>query len=129
MMPGSEPKPEENTYFIDAENAAEMARLMTLAQLMTENMGGIFPPDIDPSMVYQVLDIACGPGQWALNMARSAPHIQVTGIDISQLMISYAHSLTRDLPNAHFRVMDARQPLDFPDSVFNFVQARFIVAF
>src|SRR6266700_4058297 len=94
-MHRSESSQEGSTYFIDAENAAEMARLVTLARLMTEDMGGIFPPDLDLSTVHQVLDIACGPGQWVLDVAASAPHIHVTGIDISQLMISYACSLAR----------------------------------
>jgi ubiquinone/menaquinone biosynthesis C-methylase UbiE len=128
-MPGGEFSPEGSTYFIDAENAAEMARLMTMAQQVTEDMGGIFPPDLDLTTVHQALDIACGPGQWVLDVARTAPNIQVTGGDISHLMISYARTLAKDLPNAHFQVMDARQPLAFPDSFFNFVQARFITAF
>jgi hypothetical protein len=32
IMPESETSPQESTYFIDAENAAEMARLTRLAR-------------------------------------------------------------------------------------------------
>jgi ubiquinone/menaquinone biosynthesis C-methylase UbiE len=118
-----------STYFVNAENAAEMARLMTLATQITEDMGGHFPPQLDPSSVHNVLDIACGPGQWIIDVARTYPHIQATGGDISQLMMAYASSLVQDLPNAHFQLMNAQQPLDFPDQSFDFIQARLISAF
>jgi ubiquinone/menaquinone biosynthesis C-methylase UbiE len=130
-MPGSESVPEESTYPIDAENAAEMARLMRMALLITEDMGELFPPNLDPTSVLWALDIACGPGQWVLEAAKSSSQIEVTGIDISRMMVAYARTLARELPysNAHFQVMDARQPLDFPDNSFNFVNARFISPF
>ena len=48
----------ENTYFIDAENAAEMARLMIQDHLLTQAMGGLVPEQSDLSQVYHVLDIA-----------------------------------------------------------------------
>jgi ubiquinone/menaquinone biosynthesis C-methylase UbiE len=92
-------------------------------------MGELFPTNLDLTTVHQALDIACGPGQWVIDVAQNFPHIHVTGIDISQLMIAYANHLTRGLPNAHFQIMDVRQSLHFPDNSFNFVQARLIAAF
>jgi ubiquinone/menaquinone biosynthesis C-methylase UbiE len=128
-MSTNEALQDDSTYVIDAENAAEMARLMTLASQVGEDMGLLFPPTVDPTSVRQVLDIACGPGQWVLDVAQKYPHIQVTGVDISQLMIAYASTLVNDLPNAHFQNMDTRQPLPFPDNSFDVVHARFITAF
>jgi SAM-dependent methyltransferase len=54
------------------------------------------------------------------------PDIEVVGIDISQTMIYYARAQARvqGLHNASFRVMDATQPLDFPDESFDLVNAR-----
>src|SRR5579885_299033 len=100
-------------YVIDAENAAEMARLMVQDRLVTTAMGGPFAEQHDLSSVHQVLDIGCGPGGWLLDVASHYPHIQGVGIDISQLMIAYATSLVhaRSLPNVTFRVMDATGPL------------------
>jgi ubiquinone/menaquinone biosynthesis C-methylase UbiE len=120
---------DESTYVIDAENAAEMARLMTLARLMTEDMGTLFPVHLDLTTVHDVLDIACGPGQWVIDVAKSYPNMQVTGIDISNLMIAYAQTQTQEIPNAHFHIMDARQALDFPTQHFDYIQARHISAF
>ena len=63
MAEAAEPSPErENTYVIDAENAAEMARLMRQEQIVTAGMGGIFPEQSDLSEIRHVLDLACGPG-------------------------------------------------------------------
>jgi ubiquinone/menaquinone biosynthesis C-methylase UbiE len=120
---------QNSTYIMDAENAAEMARLMTLAAAITEDMGSLFPPHLDLSTIHTVLDIACGPGQWVRDVARSHPHIQATGGDISQLMIAYASSLVIDIPNAHFLNIDAKQHLPFPDETFDFIQSRLITAF
>ncbi|HLZ63453.1 MAG TPA: methyltransferase domain-containing protein [Ktedonosporobacter sp.] len=121
----------KNTYLIDAESAAEMARLLDQERLMTESMGGIFPELTDLSEIFDVLDVACGPGGWVHEVAHTYPKMEVVGIDISQRMISYAraHAQVRKLPNATFHVMDALQPLDFPDNSFDLVNARIIFGF
>ncbi|HET9921198.1 MAG TPA: class I SAM-dependent methyltransferase [Ktedonobacteraceae bacterium] len=123
--------PDENTYFIDAENAAEMARLTTQDRLTTKGMGGLFPAQSDLSGVRDVLDIACGPGGWVLDVAQAYPDKQVMGVDISRLMVEYAKAQAREksLSNAHFQVMDALKPLGFPDNSFDMVNARFISGF
>src|SRR5258708_3157755 len=53
-------------YVIDAENAAEMARLLLQDQLLTRAMGGPLAEQVDMSQVHRVLDIGCGPGGWVL---------------------------------------------------------------
>ncbi len=125
------PPQSANKYFIDAENAAEMARLMHQDRLTTQGIGGVFPERPDFSTLHDILDIACGPGGWALDVAFEHPTINVMGIDISSIMIEYARAQawTQGLSNASFRVMDALKPLDFPDASFDLVNARFIFAF
>ncbi len=121
----------ENSYVIDPENAAEMARLINQDQIVTAAMGGIFPPDLDGAALTSVLDLACGPGGWAQELAFRYPRIQVTGVDISQQMILYARAQARvqGLDNAHFLVMDVTRPLALPDASFDLVNARFTMAF
>src|SRR5579863_2078543 len=121
----------ENTYVFDAESATEMARLLDQDKLITEGMGGLFPDRLDLSKIHDALDIACGPGGWVQEAAQAHPEIEVMGIDISQRMIEYAqaHARVRKLNNAHFHVMDALRPLDFPDETFDLVNARAIFAF
>lgn len=129
-MPTDEPE-SKTTYFIDAENAAEMARLTIQARLLTKAMGGLLPGQSNLTTIHDVLDIACGPGEWVLDVARAYPQMQVTGIDISELMIEYAgaQALTQKLDNANFRVINVLEPLDFPDGSFDLINARLIAGF
>ena len=123
--------PEENNYFIDAESATEMARLINQDRLFTENMGGLFPERNDVSSMHDILDIACGPGGWVLDVASGYPEIRVIGIDISNTMIEYAHARawSTGLNNASFQVMDALKPFEFANDSFDMVNARSIFGF
>ncbi|MBO0780826.1 MAG: methyltransferase domain-containing protein [Ktedonobacteraceae bacterium] len=118
-------------YVLDAENAAEMARLMLMDHLLTQAMGGPLPEQPHPEQLHQVLDIACGPGGWLFDLMTRYPHMQGVGIDISQLMIEYATNLayTQGLSNIQFRVMDATQQLSLSDSTFDLVNARILTGF
>lgn len=121
----------KNTYVLDAESGAEMARLNNLNLIVTKAMDELLPRQSDPQTISAIIDIASGSGGWALEVAFQYPEIEVTGIDISQTMISYAQMRvkTQHLDNAHFLLMDATQPLDFPDNSFDLVNARFLVGF
>ncbi|MBA2391121.1 MAG: class I SAM-dependent methyltransferase [Ktedonobacteraceae bacterium] len=121
----------DNSYVIDAESGEEMARLIDQDRLVTRTMGGLFSEREDLSTIFDVLDIGCGPGGWVLDVAHTYPEMEVTGIDISESMIQYAqaYAQVRQLPNAHFRVMNALHHLDFPAASFDLVNARTIVGF
>jgi len=121
----------ENTYIIDTESAAEMARLIDQSRSMNEAMGSLLPENIDLSGVQSILDVACGPGEWVQEVAAFYPHIKFVGTDISTLMIKYAMQRARiqKLANASFQVMDARTPLEFANEAFDLVNARFMAAF
>jgi SAM-dependent methyltransferase len=71
-----------------------------------------------------LLDIACGPGGWALEMALAYPSIQVTGIDISPGMIDYANAQAHasGLDNVKFQVATITDPLTFPDDTFDLIK-------
>lgn len=127
----STPSSDENTYIIDSEAATETARLMHQDRLATRGMGGVFPEQPDLSNASAILDIACGPGGWVLDVAFAYPDIEVVGIDISYTTIQYAKALARSqgLWNARFQVMNVLQPLQFPDHSFDLVNARFLCPF
>ncbi len=127
----SDPPQNENTYILDAESGTEMARLMKQDRLITKGMGGLFPERDDISTMHDILDIACGPGAWVLDVAYRYPKIEVVGVDISRTMIEYARAQawTQGLNNAHFQAMDVLKPLAFPDNSFDLVNARFLVGF
>jgi ubiquinone/menaquinone biosynthesis C-methylase UbiE len=119
---------EDNVYFVDHESAAEMARLLTQDRMLTKGLEDFFPVGFDPDTAHDVLDLGCGPGGWVQEVAFAYPHLQVTGMDISQTMIAYATAQARvqKLANARFQVGDLLQPLAFSDASFDLVNARLI---
>src|SRR5579875_18431 len=64
-----EARPNSNTYVIDSEEAAELARLMQQDRILTEALGGLFPEGRLLPEDGCLLDLACGPGGWALEVA------------------------------------------------------------
>lgn len=127
----SDRKNPENTYIIDPEHAAELVRLVTQDHSTNEAMGSLLPKQVDLTNIERVLDVACGPGGWALEVAFQYQDIEVIGIDISEVMTRYARSQAevQKRPNVSFHIMDVRKPLQFPDHHFDLVNARFMAAF
>src|SRR5947209_557709 len=115
MMLPIEPPPREDSYIIDPENATEMARLINQDRLVTHHMGSLFPQEVDSSTFTSVLDLACGPGGWVLDVAYTFPKLEITGVDISQAMVRYAkaRAWSQGLENAYFRAMNILKPFDF----------------
>ncbi len=116
----------ERGYVLDAENAAETARLMLQDRLLNEAMGGVLPQQVAWQQPAAILDLACGPGGWVLETAQRYPQAEVTGIDISETLVHYARAQAQvqGLTNAHFSVMDLLEPFDLPSDVFDLVNAR-----
>lgn len=111
------------------ENIAEMARISRQARVINV-LTGLHPAQVQFEKGMHVLDIASGPGQWALALAEAYPDIDVIGLDISEIMTTYAESLAREQGLlVHFQIMDARRPLALPSAYFDVVHARYICGF
>ena len=123
--------PREDTYFIDPEDATEMARLLLQGRLISQNMDSLLLEGLDIEKVGDILDMACGPGGWVLDVAYAHPQIQVTGVDFSQRMIAYASSLawSQRRDNASFRIMNLLKPLEFPEHSFDLINGRLLMSF
>jgi ubiquinone/menaquinone biosynthesis C-methylase UbiE len=119
---------EYSGYVLDPESPVEMARLINLDRFMTKGMGGSLVGVNNLSPLHNVLDMACGPGGWVLDVAFEQPNVEVAGVDISKLLIGYAgaRAHSQQIPNASFGIMDITQPLDFADGAFDLVNARFL---
>jgi len=124
----TEPPPREDTYIFDPESGTEMVRLTKQHRIVTKQMGGLFPQEVDLAAIQRVLDLACGPGGWVLDVAFAYPKIEVVGVDISQAMTSYARAQAQvqRLHNAAFNTMNILKPLEFDDDSFDFVNARML---
>jgi ubiquinone/menaquinone biosynthesis C-methylase UbiE len=119
---------DDNVYPLDINDPAEMARLMNQDRFVTRVMGDPLSAVANPDAIKTVIDIACGPGGWALDVAFAYPHIDIIGIDSSDTMINYAkaRAQSQKIMNASFERMNIFQPLDFDDAAFDLVNARFL---
>lgn len=127
-----DPSQPEGGYVFDPESGTELARLVNQDRLLEQSLGGLLPEDLDLSHTHDLLDIACGPGSWAMNIAYAYPKINVVGIDISEIVVEYARARAQTQGidnNAQFLIMDATKPLDFPDNTFDVVNARLLLGF
>lgn len=77
-----------------------------------------------------VLDVATGTGVLALELSKKLPHGQVTGIDLSDGMLSQARAKTENsgLTNTDFLKMDMTA-LDFPSEHFDAISCAFGIFF
>ncbi|HTK08580.1 MAG TPA: class I SAM-dependent methyltransferase [Ktedonobacteraceae bacterium] len=125
-----EPGKDGNT-FINSNSGAEIARQMSQEPLLLQAMGGLFSEKADLSDVHYLLDVYCGPGGWALEMAFYHPNIEIIAIDTNRHNIEYAQAQAKvqGLSNVHFICVNPVWELDFPDDTFDIINARFISAF
>src|SRR5580765_3145514 len=118
-----------NDYFANVEDPGERDRLIKLDGFMTDAMGGIFP-EMQFHGGERVFDAACGPGGWAIRLARAWPSVQAVGMDISNHMIAYANGYVEaGVRNASFLVGNIKGRLPFEDASFDAVNARFLETF
>src|SRR6266566_3172347 len=115
-MPDPIPVPPSTSgYVVYAENVAELARLTRQARMLSEHLG-LYPQQLELAQSSHILDIGCGPGEWALEIAQRFPGSRVTGIDISDRIITYDLTTVERLrlPPVHSRALEARQPWAVP---------------
>ncbi|MBV9228615.1 MAG: methyltransferase domain-containing protein, partial [Chloroflexi bacterium] len=108
-------------------NQEELARLTIQDRMITASMGGVLPEQADPSIFLRVLDVACGTGGWAIEVAQQYPSMSVFGIDISGRMIDYARTQAETAgvtDRVEFAIMDALLMLEFPPAHFDLVNMR-----
>lgn len=130
-----------NNYFLDLEKDAsirnpELERLRLQGEKLTDKLPRV-PPDMiecvlptsgDPNV--QIIDLACGAGEWALRMAREFPHAKrIIGLDSFREAVNYANAEARTRQrNVKFCVGDIMQRLPYEDNTFNLVNARLITS-
>jgi arsenite methyltransferase len=86
-------------------------------------------PGARPGPDTHLLEIACGPGFYACSLAQRYPDIQITGVDLSDRLLSRAKDRAdiRRLKNCHFikaNVLALSQSLDPVDAI---IASRFLM--
>lgn len=118
----------ENTYIIDTESEVELVRLLRQSELLNRHVG-LLPDAFVPYKGAVLLDLACGPGGWVLDVNDQFPEMNVVGVDISdrQLAFARAQAKSRGEDLVYFKKMNILGPFDFPDQSIDFIHARFLL--
>jgi ubiquinone/menaquinone biosynthesis C-methylase UbiE len=111
----------------------ELTRLALQDHLFTRGMGGVLAEQKHPETFSRVLDVACGSGDWLIEVAHTYPMIsQLIGVDLNYQCVEYARAQAREqhLDNrVEFQVMDALRMLEFPNKWFDLVNQRLGLSF
>ncbi|KAF2674599.1 S-adenosyl-L-methionine-dependent methyltransferase [Microthyrium microscopicum] len=67
---------------------------------------------------HNVLDVGCGTGMWAIDMADQYPSAVVLGVDLSPIQPAFVP------PNCHFEVDDLTLEWTFQEDFFEFIHVR-----
>ncbi|PVF91453.1 S-adenosyl-L-methionine-dependent methyltransferase [Serendipita vermifera] len=110
---------------IDQDESSRMDKQGTSFKIV---IGGLyFCPDIVEKLLYpmdgnqqKVLDVGCGTGVWATDMARRFPHVSVLGIDLAPLV----HDPAKHPPNLRFQTYDINRGMTSFYDQFDFIQMR-----
>lgn len=115
---------------ISGDSTAEIARSLGQARLFCQVLG-LFPHALPVKADWRLLDLACGPGGWAQEVAFAYPDMRVVGVDNNFRTVEYAeaHASAQQLENISFEVMDILQPFPFPKDSFDAIQGSFLIDF
>ena len=109
------------------KNAEELERLKLQATIAIDTEKAAWKAaGLQPGM--QVLDIACGPGFTACELANFVGETgHVTGVDINEELIAVAHQAkaTEDVENVAFSSGNVYE-LTLPENTYDFAYARFV---
>lgn len=112
-------------YLFPLENYQETERLIDYQFLLDKHLG-LFPERPDLSSIRRVLDLGCGPGLWACEVAQVYPHLAVFGMDLSLHRIATARRLAEQqgLFQVQFEVMDLLERWQIKAETFDLVNLR-----
>jgi len=102
--------------YLYAQNNDERARLERQFHLFQEDFDLWFDEalrlaGLDAGGDWSALDLGCGEGQFARELARRHPRARVTGVDVDAAAIATAVANRGAVANVEFREHDAREPL------------------
>jgi SAM-dependent methyltransferase len=93
----------------------------------TAALGGPLPAAIPLTNVRHILNTSCGPGDWAIDIARTYPLIHVTGIDANEEEIQHARlnaQLCQVSERVTFQHMPVGRSLAFADNTFDLIHTK-----
>jgi len=127
----------QSSTYIFRSSVWETARLSLQHALLESVMSDLIPQGTTLPLLRDVLDLACGSGEWVVQFAEKYPGVHVVGIDLDEERIEVARqaiftagSDNNGYPNnAEFLSMDVLKPLQFPDASFDYINGRLLFSF
>ena len=116
--------PAPDAYLLPRD-AREIHRLDFQHYLLRQVLKGNYVTPLDHTVVASMVDVGCGTGRWAQEMALAFPLAEVIGFDLAQ---EYQVALPGIGGNYHFQQGNLLDGLPFPDQRFDFTHQRFLVA-
>src|SRR5579884_969432 len=103
-------------------NEADIARLIGQYKAYTQVVQ-LFSPHCQLKGAETVLDIGCGPGCWAIDVAFQYPAMSVIGLDVDESAVRYAmtHATSSGHENVTFEVYDVTTGLPFSDASVDYI--------
>jgi ubiquinone/menaquinone biosynthesis C-methylase UbiE len=128
-MPTNDPQP--TPYRLSEQMQVDLPSLVIQERALLDLLGGPFPERTNDFRDFtRVLDVACGAGSWALEVARAHPHLEVTGLANQQALVAYASTRAAEanLKNVSFVLVAGKQrpQLPFPDEYFDLVNTQYL---
>lgn len=110
------------------DRTAYIVALQLLQRFLTPYQGIRLADFVPLAHVEQVLDVACGPGDWVLDMAHTYRDINFFGIDRNPAMVSYARALatSSQREDVLFGVGDMHALAPVLNGSFDVVHTRFV---
>ncbi|MBO0796667.1 MAG: class I SAM-dependent methyltransferase [Ktedonobacteraceae bacterium] len=101
------------------------AGLRFLQRLLQRETGMLLPPVMPLHGLKRVLDAFCGPGAWAIDLARAYPHLQVTGVDqrLALLRLARADARAGGIQNLRFDGVSTMERLPYASDYFDCIHA------
>lgn len=132
-MPVNDPQPDQKPYRLIEHMQVDLPSLEIQERSLLELMGGPFPERMNDFHDFtRVLDVACGTGSWAINIARTHPHLEVVGITFQDSLVTRARERAEaaGLQNTRFLLIaHGEQPhLPFSDEEFDLINAQYLNA-
>lgn len=95
-------------------------------RLFFHALGRLLPAAIEVEQVKTVLDVFCGSGAWAIDLAKSYPSITITALDPNPQMLEIARVEARaaDVSNITFVTASPLEPLSYEQQSFDLLHIQ-----